>query len=143
MDDDKSKKDDIYDDNSEIVHLDIATCADKETLIKMLIEFVNVFIPDDIPNASIKNPSMLLIMHKNLHGRVGGFDIIHRATRTVVAGIDATPDSSPVPPDFMEDMEAKLKEIREHKNDFASMFNNDLGEDMSEEEIKERLKHAN
>lgn len=54
MDDDKSKKDDIYDDNSEIVHLDIATCADKETLIKMLIEFVNVFIPDDIPNASIK-----------------------------------------------------------------------------------------
>lgn len=143
MDDDKSKKDDIYDDNSEIVHLDIATCADKETLIKMLIEFVNVFVPDDIPNASIKNPSMLLIMHKNLHGRVGGFDIIHRATRTVVAGIDATPDSSPVPPDFMEDMEAKLKEIREHKNDFASMFNNDLGEDMSEEEIKERLKHAN
>lgn len=143
MDDNKSKKDDIYDDNNEIVHLDIATCADKETLIKMLIEFVNVFIPDDIPNASIKNPSMLLIMHKNLHGRVGGFDIIHRATRTVVAGIDATPDSSPVPQDFMEDMEAKLKEIREHKNDFASMFNNDLGEDMSEEEIKERLKHAN
>lgn len=143
MDDDKSKKDDIYDDNGEIVHLDIATCADKETLIKMLIEFVNVFIPDDIPDASIKNPSMLLIMHKNLHGRVGGFDIIHRATRTVVAGIDATPDSSPVPSDFMKDMEAKLKEIREHKNDFASMFNNDLGEDMSEEEIKERLKHAN
>lgn len=143
MDDDKSKKDDIYDDNGEIVHLDIATCADKETLIKMLIEFVNVFIPDDIANASIKNPSMLLIMHKNLHGRIGGFDIIHRATRTVVAGIDATPDSSPVPPDFMEDMEAKLKKIREHKNDFASMFDNDLGENMSEEEIKERLKHAN
>lgn len=143
MDDDKSKKDDIYDDNSEIVHLDIATCADKETLIKMLIEFVNVFIPDDIANASIQNPSMLLIMHKDLCGRVGGFDIVHRATKTVVAGIDATPDSHPLPADFMEDMEAKLKEIREHKNDFASMFDNDLGENMSEEEIKERLKHAN
>lgn len=143
MDDDKSKKDDIYDDNSETVHLDIATCADKETLIKMLIEFVNVFIPDDIANASIQNPSMLLIMHKDLCGRVGGFDIVHRATKTVVAGIDATPDSRPLPADFMEDMEAKLKEIREHKNDFASMFDNDLGENMSEEEIKERLKHAN
>ena len=109
----------------------------------MLIEFVNVFIPDDIVNASIQNPSMLLIMHKDLCGRVGGFDIVHRATKTVVAGIDATPDSRPLPADFMEDMEAKLKEIREHKNDFASMFDNDLGENMSEEEIKERLKHAN
>lgn len=143
MDDDKSKKDDIYDNNGEVVHLDIATCADKETLIKMIAEFVNVFIPDDIPNASIQNPSMLLIMHKNLYGRVGGFDIVHRATKTVVAGIDATPDGQPLPADFMEDMEAKLKEIREHKNDFASMFDNDLGENMSEEEIKERLKHAN
>lgn len=115
MDDDKSKKDDIYDNNSEIVHLDIATCADKETLIKMITEFVNVFIPDDIANASIQNPSMLLIMHKDLCGHVGGFDIVHRATKTVVAGIDATPDSRPLPADLWKIWKQNLKKFENIK----------------------------
>lgn len=131
--DDMDIKDDTFDNKA--MSLDIVIMPSKENLKSVLPNIIDALLPEDLPNANVDNPSMYVIVHRE-NNRPIGLDVIHRGTKRLEFVLQT--NTKHMDPDFYDSIELKIAEMKsKNKPDV------DLDVNMSEEEIKERLKHAN
>lgn len=131
--DDMDIKDDTFDNKA--MSLDVVIMPSKENLKSVLPNIIDALLPEDLPNANVDNPSMYVIVHRE-NNRPIGLDVIHRGTKRLEFILQT--NTKHMDPDFYDSIELKIAEMKsKNKPDV------DLDVNMSEEEIKERLKHAN
>jgi hypothetical protein len=130
--DDMDIKNDMFDDKQ--ISLDVVAMVSKKYVKMMLSDIIGRLLPEDLPNADADNPSMYVIVHKE-NNRPIGFDVIHRGTKRLEFVLQT--NTEPMDPDFYDTLELKVAEIRANNKPEV-----DLDTNMSEEELKERLKHA-
>lgn len=131
--DDMDIKDDTF--NNKEMSLDIVIMPSKENLKSILPNIIDALLPEDLPNANVDNPSMYVVVHRE-NNRPIGLDVIHRGTKRLEFVLQT--NTKPMDPDFYDSIELKIAEMKSKiKPDV------DLDVNMPEEELKERLKHAN